>query len=59
MTTFQVMNILKVPKNRLDYLDLKEKARHYQIPISTVERDYVKNWVFNDIINFLKDFLKF
>lgn len=29
----------------IQYLELREKSREYEIPISTIERDYAQNWI--------------
>ena len=31
--------------------EIKEKARNYGVPISTIERDYVQNWLLKYIKN--------
>lgn len=39
------INKLGVRNNMIHYLELKEKSREFQIPISTIERDYAQNWI--------------
>lgn len=29
--------------------EIKEKATEYEIPVSTIERDYTQNWLFKHI----------